>query len=1179
MFKGYPSKGNIENLKGEFKHPPKGYGNVPFFWWNGDSLKCERLEEELDILKESATDGFSVSYHHLDSSVDPELHRNGFGLYGRTEPGVPAVFSDEWWHLWNWFAGACAKRGMGVGLDDYTVGWKGNGYYPDELDSLPIFKGYQGKLLFDSIQVKGGEEISYQVPERLISIVAYPTGEDLSSFVSDGILKWRAPKGSGCSIFTVSTSDSYVLHPEHGKELVKVYFDRFETHTDSLGQKGLNYFFQDELSYPLTIGSWSEDFDSIFKVRKGYDILPYLGALRYNMGEITPKIRMDYCEVLTDLAGERYFSPVFNWHASRGLIYGCDNLGRGLDPTAYVDYFNAISWFTAPGNDAPSTGSSFIQTKVSSSIAHLYDRPRTWLEAFHSMGWGSSGSWLRRQIDHHFMAGGNLVCMHGLYYSTHGGWWEWAPPCFHFRMPYWPHMKGWLSYTERMCYLMSQGQHVCDALILYPTEPCQVYKDWNCKGTFDLAFNLSCAGIDYDFADFRSLRDGGVSNGYLHIGKEDYRVIVLADMKAIHFSSLQKILEHYRSGGIVIATGALPCCSNTDKSDEVDAILKELFGVSSQDFIPGMCGKLQKNSANGAAIYLNGDAVTETISSLILRDFIPENGVGKVLHRRIGLRDVYMIADVEENALCFFRASGQVELWDGMTGETAPFAVERQNDEGTWIRVKGGVGNSYVFVFSPGSPLFNNDEEHLSHPVYEVFLGGDWETEFSPTLQNKWGDFRLPAFDGFIGPEARSFRNHAACVNDINWFTNDFNDSSWPESIWGYGPKLEYLNIDDTVSFEIATECVQKENKEWQLSEFSWQYGIWDEPGSQGQHGLKSRLSNGFMVLNGGCHQFFRTFVHVPSDGWYQFITDGVSPDFLTMDNCVVSDKRIFLSKGWHRLLMGYKNTPSIPYEMTKGGFHDFRKRSAVVLYPENAIIPEMPNAYDSKVSMRWNSPDRLVFDPSCGRDSIWWFRCSSVPGTTGMQFALYGKLKKVYVNGGGIEDKYIKFIGNNDEGVYFYEVSLPNHCLHEALIAFSVEVTKGFTGCSAIAEPIKFETGKGLMPTGNWGKRGSMRYYSGGLYYRKYFSLPQGVPLNKVVLDLGEVTASCEVRINGVLAGCLMSPPFSVDISHLLKEDKNFIEVLVYSTLSNHYQTIPTPYRGDGEAGLLGPVRLIFND
>jgi hypothetical protein len=31
----------------------------------------------------------------------------------------------------------------------------------------------------------------------------------------------------------------------------------------------------------------------------------------------------------------------------------------------------------------------------------------------------------------------------------------------------------------------------------------------------------------------------------------------------------------------------------------------------------------------------------------------------------------------------------------------------------------------------------------------------------------------------------------------------------------------------------------------------------------------------------------------------------------------------------------------------------------------------------------------------------------------------------------------------------------------------------------------------------------------------------------------------------------------------------------LVFNTLANHYQTIPTRYRGSTKSGLLGPVRL----
>ena len=82
-FKGYPEEN--PDIRSGFVNPPKGYGNVPFYWWSGDKLDKERLGEQLDILSQSATDGFAVSYIHTDPEVDTLFNKGGYGLYGRTE--------------------------------------------------------------------------------------------------------------------------------------------------------------------------------------------------------------------------------------------------------------------------------------------------------------------------------------------------------------------------------------------------------------------------------------------------------------------------------------------------------------------------------------------------------------------------------------------------------------------------------------------------------------------------------------------------------------------------------------------------------------------------------------------------------------------------------------------------------------------------------------------------------------------------------------------------------------------------------------------------------------------------------------------------------------------------------------------------------------------------------------
>ena len=703
-----PSFEEYAALKAGFADPPRGYGNVPFYWWDGDSLKYERLVEQLSLLDDATTDGLSVSYIHTHPQVDVELNAHGYGSFGRADAGIPAFYSEEWWKLWNRFSGECARRGIGLGVDDYVVGWAGNGFYVDEVLQSEGFRNYQGRLHCRSYSVAAGERLEADVPEHTLLVVAYPEQTDLTDCVKSGKLEWTAPTGKDCKVSVISTTASPELHPDYGKRLVEVYFNRFEEKLDEQGRKGLNYFFQDELHYDLNLYSWCEDMRGEFLKRKGYDVLPYLPALWEHVGEVTPKIRLDYAQVVTELAEERYFKPIFDWHNERGLIYGCDNNGRGLEPLQYLDYFRAISWYTAPGNDAPARGSSYRQTKVSSSVTHLYDRPRTWLEAFHSMGWDSNGEWLTSQLDLHLIAGGNLLCLHGLYYSTHGGWWEWAPPCFHFRMPYWSHMKRWLKYAQRMCFLLSQGSHVCDIAVMYPTESLQAYPDAQVDNFWKVADLLGEHGLDYDFVDYQSLQRAEVDSGLLRMADEEYKILVLADMRAMHHETLQKIYDFYKRGGIVLAVGTLPEATTLtgEKNGEVSAMLQEMFG-------------------NNGRLLSDAGQIPEQITSLLtVPDFRTSDGKGRVLHRRVGNQDIYMVMNVRKGEEVFFRSKGRFECWNAKNGFCSQVPILRQTEQGTWIRYDAEYNESRLFVFSPGEAVYAGSEGPEYRLADETLLDG-----------------------------------------------------------------------------------------------------------------------------------------------------------------------------------------------------------------------------------------------------------------------------------------------------------------------------------------------------------------------------------------------------------------------------------------------------------------------
>jgi hypothetical protein len=140
---------------------------------------------------------------------------------------------------------------------------------------------------------------------------------------------------------------------------------------------------------------------------------------------------------MVELSEDGFFKPVYDWHTSRGMLFGCDHGGRGQDVTEFGDYFRTQRWMSGPGADQPGLGRNIIKAKVASSISHLYERPRTWLEGFYGSGWGTSSEELAEAIFANYAMGFNLLSLHGLYYTTHGSWWEWAAPENHFRQPYW----------------------------------------------------------------------------------------------------------------------------------------------------------------------------------------------------------------------------------------------------------------------------------------------------------------------------------------------------------------------------------------------------------------------------------------------------------------------------------------------------------------------------------------------------------------------------------------------------------------------------------------------------------------------------------------------------------------------------------------------------------------------
>jgi hypothetical protein len=120
------------------------------------------------------------------------------------------------------------------------------------------------------------------------------------------------------------------------------------------------------------------------------------------------------------------------------------------------------------------------------------------------------------------------------------------------------------------------------------------------------------------------------------------------------------------------------------------------------------------------------------------------------------------------------------------------------------------------------------------------------------------------------------------------------------------------------------------------------------------------------------------------------------------------------------------------------------------------------------------------------------------------------------------------------------------------------------------------------------------IRHYSGTATYTKTFDMPQATYKSDTtwLLDLGGVHEIASVRLNGKALGVLWTPPFQIEITEVLQEKDNLLEIDVVNNWPNRLigdaglpeaqrltRTNVTKFSADMPlmpSGLLGPVFLL---
>lgn len=1175
-----------------FRQAPATHAPVPFYWWAGERLDRGRIAWQLDQLHRGGIRQVVISYPH--------------GPDGRSSLGDPELFSPEWWDLLRWFLAACRERGMSAGFQDYTLVepiLRGIG------ERTPDMRG--GRLVCESRHARGGEKVRLTLAAGThpVTARAYPLHDglprveesrSLDDLVAAEGLEWEAPAGEWWVAWVaVEAAPFDPLHPDSGRLALDALYAPFERECPGEVGETLRLFFQDELDFGSRMPFWSAHLPAAFAKLKGYDLLPWLPALWHDLGPRTEKVRMDYAEVVVARLEECYFEPVFRWHEERGTMFGHDNCGRGRigeGRSFYGDYFRTMRWFSAPGCDDPKLhgARSFRGLKVNSSIATLYRRPRVWVEAFHSSGWGTTPAEVVSALYEDLAYGANVVNLHGLYYSTCGGWWEWAPPDFHFRQPYWMHAAGLNTCLTRLCWLLSQGVHRCDVAMLYPVAALHAMaENSGAPGTEahmgneaigtapaddearpeDSAFGIGRVlfdrGCDFDFVDDLSLAGAAASDGELRAGPGRYRALVLPAMRAISFATLEKARDFARAGGLVVAYGNLPRASDrAGRADPVlDALVMEIFGTldESSDHRHGHAG-------GGLACFVRRDyaRVLELVDHHVERD-VRCTAALQVLHRRLAELDVYFLFNPADEPLAVdaeFRAAGRASWWDAWTGDIQPAA------EGPRQRFELQAKEAKVLVFakhSDGAPPAVREGQRPGSPLA---LDGPWDFQVVPTLDNRFHDFSFVAPASILGPEARRFLSAEEHEDGL---------TGWSETTFSFGPRMEVAGPFPPGADAMALAAGDSA-AEWRPYEFSTRWGIERDPflthWLTGPHGLKGAVPDDYLDFQAdqpGSSWVVRATVFAPSAGDYPLIAGSRASYRVWVNGVECLAQNEALPPGIHPP-WGIPHHDS-PRRETRVALRQGANELCILLVQPagqrtRAHVAFTAAAADGREpALRWfadPAAPRPCLPAAASRRAIH-FRMPTPPGAAAMTFACRGPAR-VWIDGSEASPELLEVA---PDGIHRYRCGFPRPCERSVEATLRVEAPAESRGGDALPEPVAFECGNGAIDLGDWCGQGLATYSGAGTYTRR-FEAPRARCHAR--LDLGSLSATADVRLNGRPVATLVAPPWTCDLSPFVVAGTNELSITVANTLANHYSVgIPSPYAFPHQtrSGLFGPVTL----
>ncbi len=626
---------------------------------------------------------------------------------------LPAYLSKEYFNQLREILVYTKKNGRKVIFYD-EVG------YPSGIANHTSPEKYYRKLLEKKEEIiTGPREFIKNISDKGILMAAVAMNSstqeriDLSPFIKKNLLRWNAPAGEwkvmifNCVAATAAGGElDYRSAIDYmDPEAINWFVDKvYEPHAKEVGEYFGNTLFQtffDDVGIFDEERTWTAKFNEKFKERTGRNPAIYYPALWENIGQETDAARVAFFDTRAELLADGFPKIVSDWGV-RNKIEVSGHCPGNYDPQPVDMNGDPFKFYRAqpiPMVDVifsyPTGRDGF---KLVSDGANYYDKPIVAAETFSSFSPPGQTAGYRRLMEL-YVRGINRLMGSGLPNSNVSG--------------------GSTTFAEwvgRSSMMLQGGKRISDIAIFYPIADLEAFYHFDApEYTKDMRWG-SFVPYDNDFMAVGEMLLGQVHRDFTFIhpdfllsdkikingsnlelenkvNSQSYKVLILPGEKVISLKALQKIKAYYDQGGVVLATSLLPskaaelAGSNkaTQANDkQVQAIIKEMFGINSSLSMPEGVSAINVNKKKGKAVFIrkpNENLIAETLNSLNIDADVsftenptPSSGGGmfSYIHKQKDNRDIYFFANSSNDVVETFaevRGNIRPELWDPSTGQ------------------------------------------------------------------------------------------------------------------------------------------------------------------------------------------------------------------------------------------------------------------------------------------------------------------------------------------------------------------------------------------------------------------------------------------------------------------------------------------------------------------------------